>query len=117
MSLEEKIDKLTAAVEANTAALLKGGAAASGKSDTAGAGKGGTNNKTESGDKITREQVNAALAKVKDVKGVDVAKSLIADAAGVSKMADIKDTKFKAVMAACEKTLGDDGGSAEDDNL
>jgi predicted 2-oxoglutarate/Fe(II)-dependent dioxygenase YbiX len=117
MSLEVKIEELTAAIKENTAALKAAGSAApaSGKAETN--TKADKANKTEKTTKSgpTREEVNAALVKVKDAHGADAAKKLIADVAGVAKMADIKEAKFEAVLAACEKALSGEGD--EDDNL
>lgn len=122
MSLEQKIEALTAAIEANTAALqAAGGSASTAKTETT-TGKPGRPPKDKGeGDtgsskpKFTREQVNAALVKIKDANGAEAAKKIIADVAGVAKMADIKDSKFEAVIEACEKALGGDAG--DDDNL
>ena len=115
-SLEEKIDKLTAAVEANTAAVLAGGgkpAASGGKAaDTA---KPIAKTKT----KFTAAQVQAAVVNVKDTISSDKAKEIIEEHAGegakLAKLTTMPEV-FDAVMASCEAAINEAGdGGGEDD--
>jgi hypothetical protein len=104
MSLEEKIETLTKAIEANTAAV-SGGASA----DKPARGRPANSAKDE-GPKVSRDEVNAALQKVKEDKGVKVAKEIIKSAGKASAMADIKEANFQAVMDECAKATDAAGG-------
>lgn len=103
MSLEQAIEKLTAAVEANTAALKAGG----GKS---GSGKSETTSSSDSGYKAKHDKaaMQAALNEVKEKLGTPAAKALIKDVGGADKMADITDPKkIDEVYEAAKKKLED----------
>lgn len=116
MSIEEALAKLTAAVEANTAAVKAAGGAkpaAETKTDKPASTK---STKTETAKpKHDRSAVNAALEKVKDDKGVEDAKKIISEVGGVAARKDIPEDKFDAVVAACEKVLA--AGASDDDDL
>lgn len=102
MSIDAQIAALIAALNANTEALLKSGgtsAAATDKADTKPAGKGKAEKKEEA-PKITQEQVNAALIKIKEDFGMDKAKEVIKEFGKVDKMAEIKPAQFQAVFDA-----------------
>lgn len=131
MSLETLIANLTAAVEANTAAVLgkaSTGKAAATKDDDAGEGATTTRRRRSStkdddaGDskksKYTAEQVKAAAVKVKEDLGTKVAKQLIADH-GAEELAKLKPENYDAFVEACEKALnaGDDDGNDDDGGL
>ena len=102
MSIDAQIAALTAALNANTEALLKSGgttAAATDKADTKPVGKAKAEKKEEA-PKITQEQVNAALIKIKDDFGMDKAKEVIKEFGKVDKMAEIKPAQYQAVYDA-----------------
>ncbi len=116
MSLEVKIETLTAAVEALTAAIAKGGVAAStapAASETPEKKTRNTAKKEEKTEaptaksKHSRDDVIAALNEVKEKKGVADAKAVIKTAAGVDKMADIPEEKLDAVYDAAKEALED----------
>lgn len=116
MSLEDAINKLTAAVEANTAAVK--GAVAKPAADAA-AGK-ETKAKEAKETKAAKPKndlaaVNAALEKVKDAQGVPAAKKIISEVGGVAARKDIPESKYDEVVAACAKALEGEGGGEEDD--
>lgn len=52
--------------------------------------------------KHTRDEMNAALVKVKDDLGKEYAAAIIKEVGGVAKMADIPDDKIDAVFDAAE---------------
>lgn len=116
MSLEQAIEKLTAAVEANTAALLKSG----GTTSASGVGKTETKTAKESKAekyeaKHTKDEMMAALSELKKKAGGDaeVPKKIIKEIGGADKMADINDAaKIDAVYEAAKKKMAelDDGG-------
>jgi hypothetical protein len=112
MSIEDALAKLTAAVEANTAAL-KGGKPAAAAAETK-AEKPADKPKTETTEAKgpSRAEVNALLGKVKDKFDMAAAKTIIKDVGGVDKMADIPEGKFAAIVTACNGKLG--GGSDGD---
>lgn len=108
MSLEDSIAKLTAAVEANTAALKAGG----GKSSSGSSGK--TDDKPAAG-KHTKDEMIAAINEVNEKCGTPDAKKIIADATGSAsgKMKDITDpAKIDEAYLAAKKALAtkEDGG-------
>lgn len=109
MSLEDAIAKLTAAVEANTAALKGGKPAASTSTPAADKPKAETKAETKG---PSRADVNAALNGVKDKFDAATAKTIIKDVAGVDKMADIPEGKFESVLKACNSKMN----AAADDN-
>lgn len=95
MSLEQKIEELTAAVTALTAAM-KGGAApaaapAAAKAEKASGAKAEKAAGYEA--KHSREEMQAALGEVKEKCGTPAAKAIIKDVGGVDKMAEITDPK------------------------
>lgn len=58
----------------------------------------------------TREEMQAALSKLKEDQGAPAAKAIIKDVGGVDKMADIGEDKIDAVYDAATAALeGDDG--------
>lgn len=115
MSIEKALADLTAALEANTAALKGAGAAAAtftkvatpndGETKTTGRGKGKTES-TESKPKHTKEEMIAALNEVKENKGLQAAKDIISKVGGVTKMADIAEAKIDSVYDAAKQALG-----------
>lgn len=113
MALEDAIAKLTAAVEANTAALTAGGggggAAASTGTKASGGGRG--KGKAAAETKFTADQVRDTLIKVKDEVGEDEAKRIISDVGGYEKLAQLvaDPSKFDAVMAEAETALEGNG--------
>ena len=104
MSIEVLMTELRDALNANTEALK---AAASGAAvaenvenvETKAAGKAKAEKK-EQAPKITQEQVNAALIKIKDDFGMDKAKEVIKEFGKVDKMAEIKPAQYQAVYDA-----------------
>jgi len=121
MSIDTAIAALTAALLANTAALEKAGGAApyaAAAEKPATKGKATAEKKVDE-PKITQEQVNAALIKIKDDFGMPAAKEVIKDFGKVDKMSEIKPAQFQAVFdaavakhaelsAAGEEEKGDD---------
>lgn len=103
MSLEQAIEKLTAALEANTAALKAGGGTkASGKTETTSGGDSGYKAKHD------KAAMQAALNEVKEKHGTPAAKELIKTVGGADKMADITDPKkIDEVYEAAKKKLED----------
>ena len=123
MSVDAKIDALIAALNANTEALKAAGTgtaatASAEKSETKPKGKGAAATK-EDAPKITQDQVNAALIKIKDDFGMDEAKKVIKEFGKVDKMAEIKPAQYQAVYDAAvakhaELSEGGAGGSDDD---
>lgn len=70
--------------------------------------------KTTSKPKVTQEQMQAALTKVKDDLGVPAAKAIINETGGVKKMDDIPEDKYAAVIKACEEKLAEAADGDED---
>lgn len=103
--LEQKMDELITALNANTEAH-------GGKPGKAGAGKTPPAGKPVA-DKITMEMVKAALVGVKDAHGKPAALKIIKEAGGCAEMVAIKPARYSAVIAACEEVMGD-GDSTED---
>lgn len=95
MSIETLLTNLTAAIEANTAAMLKSGGAAA-------AGKTTGEKKTAEKKGPTREEMEAALSAVKEKHGTKAAKEIIADVGKAAKMAEIEEANFKAVLDAAK---------------
>lgn len=97
MSLEQAIAALTAAVEANTAAILKGGSAPAAAPAPAPAAKAKAEPKGYEA-KHTADEMKAVLTQVKETLGTPIAKAIIKDVGGVDKLAEITDPK---VIDAC----------------
>lgn len=91
MSLEQKIEELTAAVTALTAAMKGGAAPAAAKAEKASDVKAEKAAGYEA--KYSREEMQAALGEVKEKCGTPAAKAIIKDVGGVDKMAEITDPK------------------------
>lgn len=121
MSIDKKIDDLIAALDRNTAALTAAGtgaasAAAAPAADKPKADKPKAEKKDEP--KITQDQVNAALIKLKDDYGMDHAKAIIKEVGKAEKMAEIKPAQYQAVYDAAVKKhaeLSEGGSGGEDD--
>lgn len=122
MSLEQALAANTAALEANTAALLGKGAGASGSAGTTTTattttGKGGKGGKTAYEAQHTKAEAQAIANKVKDEKGVETIRALIKKL-GYDKLADIaKAEDLDKLYDACEAELGDDSGGGDDDGI
>lgn len=119
MSIDTTIAALIAALDRNTAALTAAGtgAAVPAAADKPKADKPKAEKKDEP--KITQDQVNAALIKLKDDFGMEHAKEIIKSAGKAEKMAEIKPAQYQAVHDAAvakhaELTSGA-GGSNDDD--
>lgn len=122
MSLEQKIEALTAAIEANTAALTGGAkapAAAVEKAAPAAVEKAAKVPKAEKSKpaayeaKHTKSEAHAAVNEVKEKLGIPAAKAVIAEAGG-TKLADIVtdealDKLYDLSKAALGAEDGDDG--------
>ena len=112
MSIEEALSKLTAAVEANTAALLgAGGKAAAPAASTEKAASASKPAKAAAYEaKHSHEEMAAALGEVKEKFGAPAAKAIIKETGGKDKMAEITDPKtIDAVYDAAKAKLEDDG--------
>lgn len=109
MSLEQKIEALTAAIEANTAALLAGGTSAPAATTTT------KTTKAEKAPKVdeyvakhTETEARAAIEKVKVDKGVPAAKAII-KAVGFDKLGDIKKAEdFDKLYDKAQEALSDE---------
>lgn len=116
MSLEQKIEALTVAVEALTAAM-KGGAPAAGKAATPAPAAAKTT-KAEYKAEHTADQMKAALTKVKETLGTGEAKAIIKDVGKADKMADITDPKLiDACYKAATAKLEEQSGGDDDDGM
>ena len=95
MSLEQKIEELTAAVTALTAAMKGGAAAGAALAATKAEKASGAKAEKAAGyeAKHSREEMQAALGEVKEKCGTPAAKAIIKDVGGVDKMAEITDPK------------------------
>lgn len=107
MALEDKIDTLITAVNKLTDALAAGGGTGGGKA-SGGKASGGAAGKTDK-PSLNADQVKAAILKVKEEKGDDAAKAVIAKAMGKSgaKLAELLAAagKFQKAMDAAEEAL------------
>lgn len=124
MSLEQKIEALAAAIEANTAALKGAGGAAAApaadKAEKAAAPKAEKATKTEKTApkgyeaKHTKDQATAAVNEVKEKLGVAQAKAIIKKC-GAEKLSEItSDEAIDKLYDLSKEALGADEGS--DDN-
>lgn len=126
MSIEALLSEVRDALNRNTEALLGAAKTANGtagqtgdKSETKTTA---TRTKTEKKDepKITQDQVNAALIKIKDEFGFDEAKLIIKEVGKVEKMGEIKAAQYQAVFDAAvakydELKAGANGDAGNDD--
>ncbi len=117
MSLEQAIQALTAAVEANTA-LLKGASVTKSvvKEDAPAADRPvkpakppKVEEKVKPKSEFTREQMQAALSSLKEANGAPAAKAVIKEFGKVDKMADIADDDIDAVYIAATSALEEEG--------
>jgi type IV secretory pathway TrbL component len=118
MSIETLLQDLTAAVQANTAALQGKAHATAGKAETK-----ATTGKTDKAasankSKISKAEMQAALNKVKEEKGTAAAKKLIANA-GFDKLAEVSEDKYQELYDAAKAELGEGGDddTGSDDGL
>lgn len=114
MALEDKIDVLVAALNANTEAH---GGKVAGKTV---AGKPG--GKPPVADKITPEMVKTAVFAVRDTFSKTVAIALIKKVAKAADIASIKPSFYAAVIEACDEKMAEaidttDEAAPEDDEL
>lgn len=131
MSLEAAIAELTAAVKANTAALLGKPAASSDGAPAPAADNGepkkrgpGRPPKSESAAAATgytakhdKSEMQAVLNELREAKGVAAAKEIIKTVGKAEKMVDINDPKtIDAVYEAAKKELGGDEAEGEGDD-
>lgn len=99
MSLEDKIEALTIAINANTAALSGGAASTTNAASTkASTTKGKT---SASKPKRSIEEAQAAVTKIKDEFGLENAKDVL-KSCKVEKLASITDATAEKVFAAAE---------------
>ncbi len=122
MSIETLLSELKESIDRNTEALMKaGGTVAAAASDKpSGRGRGAKAEKEAEAPKITQEQVNAALIKLKDDFGMPEAKKVITEVGGVEKMAEIKPAKYQAVYDAAvarHAELTEGGGAGGEDEM
>lgn len=74
----------------------------------------------EEAPKVTQEQMQAALIKIKDDFGMDHAKAIIKEAGNADKMGDIKPAQYQAVYDAAiarHAELTAEANGADDDSL
>lgn len=123
MSLEQKIEVLTAAIEANTAALLAaaGGEAAEKPAATkpaagkTGGAKSGAAGKTTA-KKVSADEARAVLVKIKDEFDIAEARKVL-EKHSLAKMAEVSDENAAAVLADATKhleALRNGGGDEEE---
>lgn len=125
MAIEELISNLTAALEANTAAILGAGAnvgagaapAAEPEKKPSSGGRKKAADKATS--KYTADQVRDTLIKVKSEVGEDEAKRIISEVGGYEKLAQLvaDPSKFDAVMEAAEAALSGEDEGGDDSGL
>lgn len=113
-SIEELLSGLTAAIEANTAAILGSGtnvAAAPAKAEAKASKPAGKKAADKPASKFTADQVRDTLIKVKSEVGEDEAKRIISEVGGYEKLAQLvaDPSKFDSVMEAAEVALSGDG--------
>ena len=125
MSLETLIQNLTAALEANTAAIL--GAGGQTATTTAAAAPEKTTKTTKAADKPAKttkpkrsiEEASSLLLELKDGHGIQHAKDILA-AHGVAKMAEMPADKAEAIYDAAKAKLEElaagAGADAEDED-
>jgi hypothetical protein len=109
MSLEQKIEALTAAVEALTAKMSSGSAGAPAADKPAKATKTAAAEYTP---KFTKDEMTAALNEVKEKFGTPVAKEIVTGTGKADKMANITDPKL---IDACYEAAKAKMKEAEDD--
>lgn len=106
----------TFSTEAEAIAWLNGGTAAPTTSKTKADGEDKPAKQAKSSKpKVSQEEMQAALTKVKDGLGVPAAKAIIKEVGGVAKMDDIPEAKYEAVFKACEEKLNEETSSEEED--
>jgi nitrogenase molybdenum-iron protein alpha/beta subunit len=121
MSIDKSIADLIAALDRNTAALQGAAGTTSAAASTEKAEKTTKGKATkEEAAKVTQEQVNAALIKIKDDFGMEHAKAIITDIGKAAKMAEIKPAQYQAVYDAAVKKhaeLSEGGSEGGDDDI
>lgn len=119
MSIEALLTSLKESIDRNTAALEKVGIAAPAAANNEGGKKAGKGASKTEEPKVTQEQVNAALIKIKDDFGMEHAKTVIKEYGKCDKMAEIKPAQYQAVYdAAVAKHAELSGGAGgEDDGI
>ncbi len=119
MSIDTQIADLISALDRNTAALEKAGGATPAAAAPARASKKDSPAPAAAAaaePKVTQDQVNAALIKIKDDFGMDEAKAIISAHGKCSKMSEIKPAVFQAVFdAAVARHAELSAGASSDD--
>jgi hypothetical protein len=113
MSIENALQALTVAVEANTAAL-KGGAPAAATGDkptTKARGKAGVK------PSHSRSELVAVMSELREAQGASVAKAMIKEVGGSDKLADVPDANVDALFEAGKKALGNEDENGSGDGL
>jgi hypothetical protein len=118
MNLEQLIAANTAALEANTAALL--GGAAAGKTAAAKTGSAAGKTTAAKGPKHSVEQVHALVTKIGAEFGKEEARKVLKSSAGLAKLAEVTDANadkvFAAATAAYEELQSGAGETEGDDD-
>lgn len=121
MSLEQAIEKLTAAVEANTAALAGGAKANTGAAATtkpgATAKPGAAAKATPKAPTHTREELSTVLQSLAEKLGKEIPRDIIKEVGGVDKSKEIPDAKLDAVYEALAAKLAEEDGGGEEEQL
>lgn len=108
MSLEQKIEALTAAVEALTAKISGAAAAPAATSKPEKAEKATKAEPKGYEAQHTKEEMQAALGELKEKSGAPAAKAIIKEVGKADKMAEITDPKLiDAVYEAAKKALAE----------
>lgn len=117
MSIENALQALTVAVEANTAALKGGGTPAAAAGDKATPKPRG---KPSVKSTHSRSELVAVMSELREAQGASVAKALIKEVGGSDKLADVPDANVDALFEAGKKALGndeDEGSNGAGDGL
>jgi len=118
MSIEALLTSLKESIDRNTEALkaVQGGTTSTATEKSTKTTK---TTKTEKTDepKVTQDQMNAALVKIKDDFGMDEAKAIISEFGKVAKMSEIKPAQFQAVYDAAVAKHAELSNGGGDDGL
>jgi hypothetical protein len=113
MAIEQVLESLVKAVEANTAALLGKGSAPVGAVASLPPRVGTKGGETTT---ISLDQLKVAASAVMDKQGKPFVKKLIKDVGGADSLPGVKKEKFGALMKAFEKAIPADDADEDDDS-